>query len=384
MRQDKSYSICNFSNIPQELRSLNRWVVQRNKRPYSPEALNSLADVTDPSTWSTFQNALTTLEEGTFDGLGIVLNADGVVGIDLDHCVENEQPSRAATEILDEIGCAYVEFSPSGTGLRAFGYYHGKPLPGIRRNLKGLNLEMYCRGRFLTVTGNVFKSGPLQVLSGFKKVYDQIAYQPKAIANTEEDKAIASVSSLSSVSSVSSVSDLQIPPVCIPSGVGQRHSCIFRFARFLKSRVPNATCTELEALLQRWWVVAEPNVRTKDFGVSLVDFHHAWNSVKFPEGQFLDKVLAQLPNDPPDNPGSFLGPIGRKLFHFCALLTSHQVENFGDDIFFLSSRSAAEAIGTSHVLANTTLRVFVQRGLLEVVQKNTTHKAARYRLKLRG
>ena len=133
-------------------------------------------------------------------------------------------------------------------------------------------------------------------------------------------------------------------------------------------------------MLERWWVFAEPNVRTKDFEESWIDLQYAWHNVKFPKGLALAKVLQELPSDPPANPGDSLGLIGRRLYHLCQLLERQQLENFGNDVFILSCRIAGYALGISYQQANTALRTFVIKGMLVVVQKGTSVKAARYRL----
>lgn len=77
-----------FSKMPSELTQLTRWVVWREgKVPYCSTAPKMKASPTAPETWSSFEQAQTTFEEGEFSGIGFVLNNDGIVGIDLDKCV---------------------------------------------------------------------------------------------------------------------------------------------------------------------------------------------------------------------------------------------------------------------------------------------------------
>lgn len=76
-----------------------------------------------------------------------------LIGLDFDQCVKLEggKPviSRDVQAVLTSLGGPYHEFSPSGTGVRAFVTYP-KPLKGGNKN----NREMYSKGRFLTVTGH--------------------------------------------------------------------------------------------------------------------------------------------------------------------------------------------------------------------------------------
>jgi hypothetical protein len=167
-----------FANIPPELQALPRWVNWRNeagrKIPYDPKLTNGRASSTDPETWSTFEQARTAYEEregdtDAFTGVGFVLNGDGLVGVDIDHC----DTDPAALQLLDELGAAYVEVSPSGAGLRAFGYAEGLTA-GCKGTYNGQSVELYSTGRYLTVTGHTLKQGPLQPLNGFAELAQAI------------------------------------------------------------------------------------------------------------------------------------------------------------------------------------------------------------------
>lgn len=110
-----------FELIPDELKVVPRWVTSLKKVPYCSGSVNGKASSANPHTWSSFDLTQTAFEEGERDGVGFVFNGDGIVGIDLDHCVVDGQPSDAAIAILKQAGCGYVEYSQSGTGLHAYG-----------------------------------------------------------------------------------------------------------------------------------------------------------------------------------------------------------------------------------------------------------------------
>ena len=61
-----------FENIPSELKSLRQWVTWRiedgKKIPYNPQS-QLRASTTDPSTWSTYEEALATVEDEVVQGL---------------------------------------------------------------------------------------------------------------------------------------------------------------------------------------------------------------------------------------------------------------------------------------------------------------------------
>ena len=127
-----------FEAMPPELCALPRWVVWKGaKVPYCPEAKHSKASVTNPDTWASFSATQTAFEEGGYSGVGFVLNGDGIVGVDLDKCGPNGNPSSEALALLDHIGCQYIKLSPSGYGLHGFGLCSGEPIKGRRGMLGG-------------------------------------------------------------------------------------------------------------------------------------------------------------------------------------------------------------------------------------------------------
>jgi putative DNA primase/helicase len=155
-----------FENIPQALKARPRWVCWRGvwdekKQKYTKQPINSksgqLASSTDPATWSTFDQAAEyyLTHPSKVDGIGFVLTEDDpLVGVDVDHCVENGQISQEAAEIISDLS-TYTEISPSGTGIRLF--LIGKlPAEGRKRG----NFEAYESARYLTVTGHRVSGAP--------------------------------------------------------------------------------------------------------------------------------------------------------------------------------------------------------------------------------
>lgn len=166
----------NLDAIPAELCALPRWVTWRaievnpgekpRKVPFSPVRSDVRASSTDPDTWGSFEQAQTDYMLNDRTGLGIVLNNDGLVGVDIDACVTDGKPDPAALALLEDLGAAYIEISPSGTGLRALGY--GEPLSaGVNGIRDGLKAEFYSTGRYLTLTGKTIKAGPLAPFKDF-------------------------------------------------------------------------------------------------------------------------------------------------------------------------------------------------------------------------
>jgi primase-polymerase (primpol)-like protein len=171
-----------WSTIPPELQALQRWVVWRiargTKVPFDPNHPSAHASVTRPETWGTYDEAraLVQAREGepdAFEGVGVVLDGDGLAGVDLDDCAEHGQPSAQAWRLLQELGPGYMEWSPSGRGIRVFG--RATPLPkGLRGRLDGVNVELYSTGRYLTVTGHVLRDESVGPLSGFSALAQRL------------------------------------------------------------------------------------------------------------------------------------------------------------------------------------------------------------------
>jgi primase-polymerase (primpol)-like protein len=117
------------------------------------------ASSTDPATWCSYQEAKTS-RIGV--GLGFVLNGDGIVCVDLDHCVDARgRVAGWAQRILDELPATYVEVSPSGGGLHVFGY--GRVERGRRVRRGDIAVEVYGRGRYIAVTGERHGAAPARL-----------------------------------------------------------------------------------------------------------------------------------------------------------------------------------------------------------------------------
>lgn len=131
-----------------------RWVNHVSKRPVCPST-GAWASVTDPTTWGTFKAASARDSER----LGYVLG-DGIGCIDLDHCLDDEgRPNAPAAELIEFYARSYIEISPSGRGLHIWGTSPERG--GFKRTWKGQPVEYYSTGRYITVTGRVFRPGSL-------------------------------------------------------------------------------------------------------------------------------------------------------------------------------------------------------------------------------
>ena len=137
-----------FCNWRYELRGGNQ-----TKVPYM-SGTKRKANVDDPTTFVAFDTAASATG---YDGIGIRVSGS-IVGIDLDHCMEEGKLLPWAQEIVDRFGATYIEISPSGEGIRIFslllgGFEYDTQTYYIKKG----NIEVYIPGhtnRFLTVTGN--------------------------------------------------------------------------------------------------------------------------------------------------------------------------------------------------------------------------------------
>lgn len=166
-----------YVSVPQELKLRPQWVAyalianddsigRPKKVPINPHT-GKPASTTDLMSWGGFDDAITAVEQHNLAGIGFVFSSgDPYVGIDLDDAIDLEATAGrgtgriktwAETTVSRFAKLAYVEISPSGTGLHII--TRGKlPGPGGKRSVEEGGkvvgaVEMYDRERFFTVTG---------------------------------------------------------------------------------------------------------------------------------------------------------------------------------------------------------------------------------------
>ncbi|MBX3316682.1 MAG: hypothetical protein KF902_07450 [Phycisphaeraceae bacterium] len=162
-------------NIPSSIKAIDRWVVWRSvpdedggkpkKIPINPKT-GRAASVSDNTTWTTFDEALSYLRsDPELAGLMFVLcKCSRIVGIDLDNCVgEDLQVSKEAVELIEEFD-TYTEASPSGTGFKML-LWGEKPGSACRKkDVFGCSeIEIYEHARFWAMTGNVVSDGSAEI-----------------------------------------------------------------------------------------------------------------------------------------------------------------------------------------------------------------------------
>ncbi|WP_084402702.1 AAA family ATPase [Cupriavidus sp. amp6] len=102
---------------------------------------------------------------GQFDGMGIAISG-GLIGVDFDHILDadgNLIKSHRGYKLLMAMkqAGAYIEKSPSGTGLHALGYtteeWREMPPVFIKETNGKKQVEVYARRRFFTLTGDIWQ-----------------------------------------------------------------------------------------------------------------------------------------------------------------------------------------------------------------------------------
>jgi hypothetical protein len=296
------------------------------------------------------------------------LTGNGVAGVDLDNCVVDGVPKPEAIQLLSKLNAAYIEYSPSGNGLRAFGYAK-LPLTGVNGQFGGLCIELYTTARYLTITGHSIKNEPLRDLIGFEYLAKKV--RRKLTEDTDSN------SSVSSVSSVSTAMDFPIS--AIPYTVGQRHRALFELARWVKGREPNATRERMLKIVRYWHAKYLHIIGTKEFEVSWLDFQYAFSRVEKPFGTTLESILRNLPS-PPDTPELHI--YGAKAIHLMRICMALQAY-YGTEPLYLSCRTAGELIDYNHTDTAKLLQIFIFEGWLTLVKAGAGSKASRYRLNIR-
>ena len=171
----------------------------------------------------------------------------------------------------------------------------------------------------------------------------------------------------------------------LPSGPGQRHQQVFELARALKA-VPELVGVEYEELkphVREWHRRALPQISTKPFSETWIDFVEAWPKVRYARGAdaMQDALERACSSRIPVEAEEVFEGGPREAWLLMSLCRELQ-RDAGDGPFFLSCRKACEVAGLSnHVKANQFLRPLERTGLLEVVKRgdNQGRKANRYR-----
>ena len=143
-----------WARIPAELRARHQWVVAgTDKRPLT--TAGNGASSTDPSTWTSFDEACSTaLPKGLH--IGYMLHpSDPFTCIDLDVKETTSQEQHQRHDDIVAMFDSYTERSRGGQGRHV--WITGKIGKGARRDC----VEVYSQERFIICTGDVYADRPI-------------------------------------------------------------------------------------------------------------------------------------------------------------------------------------------------------------------------------
>ncbi|PTF10537.1 DNA primase [Staphylococcus equorum] len=174
----------NGEKLPQELKDISHWVawkaepiknkngeVQYSKVPYNVES-GFKASTTNVNDWNNYNNAVQ--GQSQYDGLGFVLSESAdIVFLDIDGCIKDGKfiESEGAELAQQLLGTTYCEYSPSGTGVHA--YFKGVLRDNKNNRNDTLGLEVYNKGRYMTVTGDLIE-GSITTLCDDQEIIDNV------------------------------------------------------------------------------------------------------------------------------------------------------------------------------------------------------------------
>jgi AAA domain len=178
----------NLAKLPRALAPLierKQWAVWRwiekpdgswQKPPFQALQPERHASTNDPNTWTDYATALAAVQAGRADGISYVLTKDDPFGaIDLDHC-RNKLCSIDVwvQNFMDVARNTYQEVTPSGEGVRIWGFVDGDPLNRkftLDIDGKKIAAELFRRtNKALTITG--YRLNTVQQLTNIDKVFD--------------------------------------------------------------------------------------------------------------------------------------------------------------------------------------------------------------------
>jgi hypothetical protein len=367
----------NFDQIPQHLKDRPYWCFWREKKiPTRLEYGMIKKGATNvPSDWLAYHEAVERYHAHKGWGIGMLLNGDGLVAIDIDGCVHDGKPSTESLAVMRHHGVGYVEFSPSGTGLHGYGYADLRDIKKTRFTLCDTKVEIYAHSRFMTVTGHAIRDSGITELPLLVK-----ALQTHASEDKEEKEDIEDMESHSSLSSASSLAfmmiegkNCQLPVGCIPTGYGQRNEAIFEFARFVKGKHPTADKAMRKHYVGKWFADHELQIATKDIGDSYVDFEYAWSRVKYPYGEEWSKAKSLMDSFavPPDV--AEYGQRMCKTYQLCRALESMST----DGVFFVAMKPAGEVLGCDEATVSRQLLLLIKEEVIKIKESHVPNRKAR-------
>jgi hypothetical protein len=373
-----------FEYIPDELKTRPFWCcwkeIKKPTRIKSGQLANGSINV--PSDWLTFDQSVQIYVVHSGWGIGMLLNGDGLITIDIDGCVHNGEPSPESLAVMREHGVGYVEFSPSGTGLHGYGLADLSQVKKTRFTLCGVNVEIYSHSRFMTVTGHVlWNSGITELPLLVEALQPYATEEPEDKEDKEDKEDIECHSSVSSCSSGSSVAIIQIagrthqiPKFAQPTGFGQRNEDLFHFARWIKGIDAKLDKQSRYDCVVQWHRLFVNVIRTKELNESVSDFENAWRNVKKPHGESLKLAISRMDNYEVPDEVAEMGSIAVKLFKLLASVADLNKPQ----PFFLACITAAQVLDCDVSTVSRRLNDFIHMQIIRTQENHTPRKARRF------
>ena len=183
----------NLDRIPLELRERRQWLVWRaipdggrvTKPPYRASDPSRTANTSDPSTWSTFEEAVACYRKygSIVSGIGYVFTRDDPyfgVDVDTEKKIAAENLERRRTFVRNLLGgmVTYTETSPSGDGLHLIA--RGQ-MPVAKTTEHAIGVELYGWNCFFTMTGDVLDETRTEI-ADHQGFLDQLQFRSQAAA----------------------------------------------------------------------------------------------------------------------------------------------------------------------------------------------------------
>jgi putative DNA primase/helicase len=145
-----------WERLPQELRKGGSFCLyreeQRRKVPYCSGNPAQRAAINKPGSWASFDQTERAYETfAGFDGINAVCSPEFTF-VDIDDCVDGEQLSSRAREVMHALPATYWELSPSGAGLHGIFRIEGGEFRNISKE-EGKGVEVYAGKHFMSCTG---------------------------------------------------------------------------------------------------------------------------------------------------------------------------------------------------------------------------------------
>jgi hypothetical protein len=184
--------------IPESLRSRSRWApwaaVWNDKRakfdkiPRKASHPQLGLSSAKPELWVSFDEAIESYQKypGVLAGVGYCMTGvHGVIGVDLDRCVNDGVLADWAQSIVQELA-SYAELSPSGQGVRVMGL--GVIDGDWTNHQQGIEIYGGHEARFLTITGRHLAQTPAALCALDPLVLDDIRDRYAAAGSRQKVK----------------------------------------------------------------------------------------------------------------------------------------------------------------------------------------------------